>query len=112
MTGKSRFRTQKKFTVNAIAPGGVKTDMYLEAARNYIPGSERWSDEQVDKASASFSPLQRMGYPVDIAKVVAFLASEDGGWINGQAEKGKNPLGAILIVHAGQFITISGRAAF
>ncbi len=57
--------------------------MYLEAARKYIPGSEDWSDEQVDKASASISPLQRMGYPEDVARVVAFLASEDGGWING-----------------------------
>lgn len=57
--------------------------MYLEAARKYIPGSEDWSDEQLDKATSSISPLQRIGYPEDIAKVVAFLASEDGGWING-----------------------------
>ncbi len=86
--------------------------MYLEAARKYIPGSEHWSDEQVDKAASTFSPLHRMGYPEDIAKVVGFLASEDGGWINGKTAQRRKLLGAILIVHAGQVITISGGAAF
>jgi len=81
----------KRITVNAIAPGGVKTDMYAEAARKYIPGAEggpngegRWSDKQVEDAVAKFSPLSRVAVPNDIARVVAFLASEDGGWINGQ----------------------------
>lgn len=41
----------KRITVNAIAPGGIKTDMWVEAARKYIPGSENWSDEQVDEVS-------------------------------------------------------------
>lgn len=74
----------KKITVNAIAPGGIKTDMYVEAARKYIPGSENWSDEQVDKVAESWSPLKRAGYVEDVARVVAFLASEDGGWMNGE----------------------------
>ncbi|KAL9588530.1 MAG: hypothetical protein Q9203_002656 [Teloschistes exilis] len=39
----------KRITVNAIAPGGIKTDMWVEAARKYIPGSDNWSDEQVDE---------------------------------------------------------------
>jgi len=30
------------------------------------------------------SPLERMGQPSDIASVVSFLASQDGGWINSQ----------------------------
>lgn len=29
-------------------------------------------------------PLERLGQPEDIAGVVSFLASADGGWINGQ----------------------------
>ncbi|KAI4120875.1 MAG: hypothetical protein LQ347_007008 [Umbilicaria vellea] len=74
---------EKQITVNAIAPGGVKTDMYVEAARKYIPGGENWSDEQVDKAVNAFSPLGRVGYPEDIAKVVVWLASDDAGWVNG-----------------------------
>jgi tetrahydroxynaphthalene reductase len=81
----------KRITVNAIAPGGVKTAMYVEAARKYIPGAEggpngegRWSDEKVEEAVANFTPLGRVAVPDDIARVVAFLASEDGGWINGE----------------------------
>ena len=29
-------------------------------------------------------PLERLGQPEDISGVVSFLASQDGGWINGQ----------------------------
>jgi len=81
----------KQITVNAIAPGGVKTDMYREAARKYLRGAEggpngegRWSDEKVDEVASHLSPLDRIGVPEDIARVIAFLASEDGRWINGQ----------------------------
>lgn len=57
--------------------------MYVEAARKYIPGGETWTDEQVDKAANSWSPLGRVGYPEDISKVVVWLASDDAGWVNG-----------------------------
>ena len=39
----------KKITVNCIAPGGIKTDMWVEAARKYIPGADNYSDEKVDE---------------------------------------------------------------
>jgi tetrahydroxynaphthalene reductase len=74
----------KKITVNCLAPGGVKTDMYVEAARKYMPNAENWSDEQVDKAVRNLSPLARVGVTEDISRVLAFLVSEDGGWMNGQ----------------------------
>lgn len=74
----------KKITVNAIAPGGIKTDMYTEVARKYIPGSENWSDEKVDEVASSWYPLGRPGVPRDISRAVAFLSSEDGSWMNGQ----------------------------
>jgi len=74
----------KRITVNALAPGGVKSDMYRESAPKYIPGSENWSEEQVDEVMAKMSPLNRVAVPDDIAKVVAFLASDDGEWVNGQ----------------------------
>ncbi|EHK62732.1 hypothetical protein M3S_J55 [Sorghum bicolor] len=31
------------------------------------------------------SALRRLGTPEDIANIVAFLASDEGGWITGQA---------------------------
>jgi 3-oxoacyl-[acyl-carrier protein] reductase len=30
------------------------------------------------------NPLERLGKPEDIANTVSFLASPEGGWINGQ----------------------------
>ena len=32
----------------------------------------------------TMSPLKRIAYPEDVSRVVAFLCSEDGGWMNGQ----------------------------
>lgn len=34
--------------------------------------------------AAGWSPLHRVGLPIDIARVVCFLASQDGEWINGK----------------------------
>jgi len=74
----------KKITVNCIAPGGIKTDMYHKVCREYIPNGANLSDEQVDEYAATWSPLHRVGLPIDIARVVCFLASQDGEWVNGK----------------------------
>ena len=58
---------------NAIAPGLVLT----EALWNSIDTSFR---DRVLKGTRS----SRIGRPEDIAGMVAFLASDDGAWINGQ----------------------------
>ena len=39
----------KKITVNCVAPGGIKTDMYHRVCREYIPGGDKLSDDQVDE---------------------------------------------------------------
>ncbi|KAJ9143324.1 Tetrahydroxynaphthalene reductase [Pleurostoma richardsiae] len=74
----------KKITVNAVAPGGIKTDMYQKVCREYIPQGSELNDEEVDEYAAGWSPLHRVGLPIDIARVVCFLASQDGEWINGK----------------------------
>ncbi|KAI2635431.1 short chain dehydrogenase [Xylaria nigripes] len=74
----------KKITVNAIAPGGIKTDMYHAVCREYIPNGANLTDEEVDEFACTWSPLHRVGLPIDIARVVCFLASQDGEWINGK----------------------------
>ncbi len=59
-------------TCNAVAPGFIETDMTSD-----LPVEMR---EQVLKSA----PLGRLGTPEDIANVVAFLASEDAGYMTGQ----------------------------
>jgi 3-oxoacyl-[acyl-carrier protein] reductase len=64
---------QRKITVNAVAPGPVATELFLNGK----------SDEQLG-AMAKMVPLGRIGEVDDIQGVVAFLVSKDAGWINGQ----------------------------
>jgi NAD(P)-dependent dehydrogenase (short-subunit alcohol dehydrogenase family) len=58
--------------VNAVAPAVVKTRF----ATALYEGKE-------DEVSAQY-PLKRLGVPEDIGSVVAFLLSEDAGWLTGQ----------------------------
>jgi len=75
----------RRITVNAVAPGGVKSDMYDENAWHYAPGATPSSSiEEIDDKLANFCPLKRVAVPQDIARVVAFLAHNDSEWINGQ----------------------------
>lgn len=77
---------KKGMTCNAIAPGGVKSDMFTQVAWRYIPGANgSWTADAIESAMANHCPLKRCALPVDVARVVAFLASEDGGWVNGQS---------------------------
>jgi len=63
----------REITVNAIAPGPVATDLFLNGK----------SPELVERI-AKIAPLERLGQPEEIAAAVAFLAGPDGAWINGQ----------------------------
>lgn len=63
----------RKITVNAVAPGATASDMY-----DSVP-------EEIKRNFIAKTALQRIGQPDDIAAIVAFLASEDGRWITGQA---------------------------
>ncbi|GAB0133253.1 hypothetical protein EsDP_00001665 [Epichloe bromicola] len=75
----------KQITVNAIAPGGVKTDMYDANAWHYVPGATPdTSMDVIDKGLANFCPLKRVAVAEDIARVVAFLGHRDSEWVNGQ----------------------------
>jgi 3-oxoacyl-[acyl-carrier protein] reductase len=63
----------RKVTVNAIAPGPVATALFLKGK----------TEEQIAQVS-NMAPLERLGQPEDIAKVVSFLAGPDGEWVNSQ----------------------------
>ncbi|KAL9109446.1 MAG: hypothetical protein Q9227_005954 [Pyrenula ochraceoflavens] len=74
----------RHITVNAIAPGGIKTDMYTEAAAKYFPDGDKMTPQEVDDALSKWSPLGRPGFPEDIAGVVAMIAGEESEWLTGQ----------------------------
>ncbi|KAL8392678.1 hypothetical protein RB595_002756 [Gaeumannomyces hyphopodioides] len=78
----------KGVTVNCIAPGGVKTDMFDENSWHYAPGGYKgMPQEKIDAGLASVNPLKRIGYPEDIGRAVYSLVSPEGEWINGQVVK-------------------------
>ncbi|MFZ7273845.1 3-oxoacyl-ACP reductase FabG [Avibacterium avium] len=58
-------------TVNVVAPGFIATDM-----------TDALTEEQ-KAATLANVPAGRLGEPKDIAKAVAFLASDDAGYITG-----------------------------
>ncbi|KAF3760534.1 hydroxynaphthalene reductase [Cryphonectria parasitica EP155] len=79
---------EKGMTVNAIAPGGVQTDMFDANAWHYVPGGyEGMPIETIQKGLAAMCPLKRVGTPADIGKAVFMLCSDEGEWINGQVIK-------------------------
>jgi len=64
----------RNITVNAVAPGFIKTDMTTDFVN------------QPDIAAKVLEavPLKRFGEASDIANMTAFLCSEEAGYITGQ----------------------------
>ena len=67
----------KGIRVNAIAPGWVTVENYYKA----VPG---FSEEQAAETASRMIPAARTGTPLEIARLAAFLCSEDAGYIVGQ----------------------------
>jgi 3-oxoacyl-[acyl-carrier protein] reductase len=68
----ARELASRGITVNAVAPGFIKTSMteaLSEKARQHLQ---------------SLIPLGRLGEPEDVAKAVAFFASDEAAYITGQ----------------------------
>lgn len=60
--------------VNAVLPGPTNTELFTKGK----------PQEVIDRL-ASLNAFNRLGEPEDIAKTVAFLASDDAKWISGQS---------------------------
>jgi meso-butanediol dehydrogenase / (S,S)-butanediol dehydrogenase / diacetyl reductase len=71
-------------TVNAVCPGYVATPMQ-ERELVWEAKLRGMTPEAVKQSYIDDTPLRRLEYPEDIAKVVLFLASSDSDFITGEA---------------------------
>lgn len=83
---------------NGIAPGTVLTPLI---GKTFGVADDRLDDfnDLLNERSASWSPMRRLGRPVDIAQAALFLGSDESSWITG----------AILPVDGGQTSAFGGR---
>lgn len=65
----------RRIRVNIVAPGAIETDFNDGFVRD---------NKQVNEHIASITALGRAGLPTDIGSVVAFLCTDEAGWLNAQ----------------------------
>jgi 3-oxoacyl-[acyl-carrier protein] reductase len=65
--------------VNAVAPGFVETRMTEATARRLGVDWEEFKQQALER-----TPLRKLGQPIDIANVIAFLCSDAAGYVSGQ----------------------------
>lgn len=67
----------RNIRVNSVNPGATLSEGTKEAGLYGV-------NSEVENQLVNMTPLGRLGTPADIAKVVAFLASDDAGWLTGE----------------------------
>ncbi|MHA7941863.1 SDR family oxidoreductase [Formosa sp. 3Alg 14/1] len=69
-------------TVNNVLPGATATDRLFDILKNTAENSGKTEDDVAEDLKQNI-PANRFAAPEDIANAVAFLASEQAGYING-----------------------------
>lgn len=74
----------KGIMVNGVVLGGIKSDMFIENVWYYIfGGSLDWGKEKIEGLMVVYCLFGWCVVLEDVVRVVVFLSSEDGGWVNG-----------------------------
>ncbi len=72
-----------KIRVNSVHPSGVKTGMVDHILQRIVDNGFAPSVEEAAAGLAPAHPIGRMADPIDIAKTVRFLASDEAGYMHG-----------------------------
>ncbi|MBN8600183.1 MAG: glucose 1-dehydrogenase [Planctomycetes bacterium] len=67
----------RRIRVNSVNPGATLSEGTKEAGLYGV-------DSDFEKSLVRMTPLGRIGKPLDIARVVVFLASEESSWLTGE----------------------------
>ena len=70
--------------VNAVCPGAIDTEMFAKVVEHFTK-KQRTSPKEVRDAILSNIGIRRLIRPAEIAKLVAFLCSDEASAISGQA---------------------------
>ena len=73
----SKELAARKIRVNSVNPGATLSEGTQAAGLYGI-------ESDFEKQLVAMTPLNRIGTPADIARVVVFLASDDSGWLTGE----------------------------
>jgi len=66
---------RRGITVNCVSPGPIRTPSLVQAMERFQGVEETWK---------TITPMGRAGEPEDIARMIVFLASDEGNFITGQ----------------------------
>lgn len=72
-------------TVNAVCPGAIPGTRMGQSSMAQKIEMRKLSEEEIMKRDGASLPLGRLGFAEDIADAIAFLTTENAGWITGQA---------------------------
>ncbi|MGB0205709.1 MAG: SDR family NAD(P)-dependent oxidoreductase [Neptuniibacter sp.] len=70
---------------NAVCPGTIETPLYHQAIDRYCESSGVDKDS-VHAEEAALQPIGRIGQPEEVAALVAFIASDEAGFITGSLQ--------------------------
>jgi NAD(P)-dependent dehydrogenase (short-subunit alcohol dehydrogenase family) len=84
-TSKAALEGMTRVLARELGPDGITVNTIIVGAIR-TPAEAAYGDPaEVDRALLDLQSIKRRGEPGDIAGVVAFLASPDGGFVTGQA---------------------------